>query len=53
VILLESMKEADFARQLVHPEHGVVTTDWLLQLYAWHGRHHTAHVTSLRQRERW
>jgi hypothetical protein len=47
------MKEEDFGRQLVHPERGLVTNDWLLQLYAWHGRHHTAHVTSLRQREGW
>jgi hypothetical protein len=53
VILLESMKEEDFNRQLVHPERGLVTNDWLLQVYAWHGRHHTAHVTSLRQREGW
>jgi len=53
VILLESMQAEDFDRQLVHPERGLVTSGWLLQLYAWHGRHHTAHVTSLRERERW
>jgi uncharacterized damage-inducible protein DinB len=53
VILLESMKPADFGRQLVHPERGLVNNDWLLQLYAWHGPHHTGHVTSLRQREGW
>jgi uncharacterized damage-inducible protein DinB len=53
VMLLETMKEEDFRRQLVHPDRGVVTNDWLLQLYAWHGRHHTGHVTSLRQRNGW
>ena len=53
VILLESLADEDFRRQLVHPERGVVTNDWLLQLYAWHGRHHVAHVTGLRERERW
>ena len=51
--ILESMRDEDFARPLVHPEQGPITTDWLLQLYAWHGHHHVAHVTSLRQREGW
>jgi DinB superfamily len=53
VILLESMREKDFARELIHPERGLVTTDWLVQLYSWHGRHHAAHVTALRAREGW
>ena len=53
VILLESMTASDFGRPLVHPERGQVTNDWLLQLYSWHGRHHTGHVTSLRQRNGW
>jgi uncharacterized damage-inducible protein DinB len=53
VILLESMAPADFERPLQHPEHGTITLDWMLQLYAWHGRHHTAHVTQLRKRENW
>ena len=53
VVLLESMSAADFARPFTHPDHGARTLDWLLQLYAWHGRHHAAHVTSLRTREGW
>ena len=53
VILLESMESADFARNLVHPDHGPITIDWMLQLYAWHGRHHAAHVSELRKRENW
>jgi uncharacterized damage-inducible protein DinB len=53
VVLLESMSAADFARPLQHPERGPITLDWMLQLYAWHGRHHAAHVTALRQREGW
>jgi DinB superfamily len=52
-VLLDSLSEADFARPLQHPEHGQVTIDWLVQLYAWHGRHHVAHITELRKRERW
>ena len=54
VTLLRSMKEADFARTYVHPEHGKTFTLWgVLGMYAWHGRHHTAHVTSLRSRMGW
>ncbi len=53
VILLESMDGPDFARPLQHPERGAITLDWMLQLYAWHGRHHTAHITELKRREGW
>ena len=53
VILLRGMQEADFHRPLVHPERGPVTNDWLLQVYAWHGAHHAAHITRLREREGW
>lgn len=49
--LLESLKEEDWARPLMHPENGPMTLDRLLQMYAWHGRHHVAHVTELRKRE--
>ncbi len=51
--LLRSMSDGDFARTFRHPEHGVRTIDWMVGLYAWHGRHHTAHVTSLRERMGW
>jgi hypothetical protein len=53
VVLLDSLGAGDFARMLVHPQHGPVSLDWMLQLYAWHGRHHLAHVTELRAREGW
>jgi hypothetical protein len=53
VNLLESMTAADFERPLQHPERGALSLDWMLQLYAWHGRHHVAHVTSLKSREGW
>jgi uncharacterized damage-inducible protein DinB len=53
VIVLESMSERDFGRGLVHPVNGQMTIDRLLQIYAWHGRHHVAHVTELRKREGW
>ncbi|HSP17122.1 MAG TPA: putative metal-dependent hydrolase [Thermoanaerobaculia bacterium] len=51
--ILTSLDDAAFARALVHPDHGRVTVDWLVQMYAWHGRHHVAHITSLRERMRW
>ena len=53
VLLLRSLAPADFARRFQHPELGVVTLDKNLALYAWHGRHHLAHITSLRERMGW
>jgi uncharacterized damage-inducible protein DinB len=53
VILLESLDESEFGRPLVHQDLGQVTVDWMLQHYAWHGRHHVAHITALRQRRGW
>jgi hypothetical protein len=54
VALLRSMDAADFHRGLRHPEHGrILTLDQMLGLYAWHGRHHVAHITTLRKREGW
>jgi uncharacterized damage-inducible protein DinB len=51
--LWRSLKPEQFARVLVHPEHGERTVDWLLFLYEWHGKHHTAHVTELRKQKSW
>ena len=53
VTLLRSMSAEDFARTLNHPEMGVGTLDRTLALYAWHGAHHAAHITSLRDRMGW
>ena len=53
VRLLRSLQAADFARNFRHPDHGLRTLDWMLFLYAWHGRHHTAHVTELRKQRGW
>lgn len=52
-IFLRSMATADFARTINHPESGIIPLDRILQLYAWHGRHHVAHITSLRERMNW
>lgn len=51
--LLRSLDPDDFGRRCVHPEGGEPTVDFLLRLYAWHARHHTAHITGLRKRKGW
>jgi hypothetical protein len=52
-LLLRAMGPRDFARQLEHPEHGMLSLDRMLALYAWHCRHHVAHITELKRREGW
>lgn len=43
-MLLRHMTEQDFQRRLLHPELGELSLAWMLGLYAWHGRHHLAHI---------
>ena len=52
-ILLRSLKPGDFVRNFRHPELGLTSLDQALALYAWHGRHHVAHITALRERNAW
>ena len=51
--LLRSLNDTDFAREIHHPEMGTMRLDALLALYDWHSRHHTAHITRLRERKGW
>jgi hypothetical protein len=53
VVLLRSLQPTDWLRDYVHPERGVWPLDRTLGLYAWHGRHHAAHITALRARMGW
>lgn len=53
VRLLRAMSDDDFQRTLAHPEHGPMTLDAMVALYAWHGRHHVAHITSTRAQNGW
>src|SRR5574341_2598506 len=54
VTLLRAMRPEDFRRTITHPEWATPPAlDDLLALYAWHGRHHTAHVTTLREKNGW
>ena len=53
VALMDSMSEDDFKKTFIHPETGPWTLEAALALYAWHSKHHTAHITSLRNRMSW
>lgn len=52
-VLLESMTDDDFQKPLIHPDSGEWTIEHFLALYAWHCRHHTAHIMRLRERNDW
>ncbi|HEY2469367.1 MAG TPA: putative metal-dependent hydrolase [Terracidiphilus sp.] len=53
VALIESLSDADFQRGYNHPESGRQNLATVVALYAWHSRHHTAHITSMRSRKNW
>ena len=53
VVLLRTLKPADWERMLMHPEAGPMSLDTMLSMYAWHGAHHVAHITELRKRNGW
>lgn len=53
VRMLSSLSEEQWQRAFVHPASGRTPLDKALGLYAWHGRHHVAHITSLRGRMGW
>ena len=51
--LLRALSREQLSRTLVHPDLGVVVLDWYIGAYAWHGRHHLAHITRTVEREDW
>lgn len=53
LMLLRSLTPAQWARTYVHPENGVMRLDEVASMYAWHSRHHVAHITALRTRRGW
>jgi uncharacterized damage-inducible protein DinB len=53
VLVLRNMSEAEWKKTYVHPELGPMALEKALALYAWHGPHHTAHVTKLRAKMGW
>jgi uncharacterized damage-inducible protein DinB len=53
VRLLHTLKPADWERAFRHPEMGTMPLEKNLALYAWHGKHHVAHITELRKKMGW
>jgi hypothetical protein len=53
VVMLRSLSPEDFERKFRHPQLGLMDLNGNLALYAWHGRHHVAHITALRDRMGW
>jgi len=53
MLMLRAIPEADWKRTFLHPALGLMNLERTLALYAWHGRHHVAHVTELRKRMGW
>ena len=51
--LLRSLTKQELSRTFRHPSLGPIRLEQNLALYAWHGRHHVAHITSLRHRTGW
>lgn len=53
-LLLRQLGTNDWARTYFHPEQRrTVPLDEVLGMYAWHGEHHVAHITRLRERMEW
>ena len=53
-VVNRELTPAQFERTFFHPElNKSLTLDAQVQLYAWHSKHHVAHITGLRQRQGW
>jgi uncharacterized damage-inducible protein DinB len=51
---IKDLTAEEWQREVLHPEHGRKMSLWLLLgLYAWHGKHHVAHITTLRAINNW
>lgn len=46
VILLRSLSSSGLDRELIHPDIGLLTIKKLIDLYAWHGKHHLAQISA-------
>lgn len=54
LVLLESLTDEQWKRAFIHPAYGnTQTLEYALGTYAWHGNHHIAHITTLRERMGW
>jgi uncharacterized damage-inducible protein DinB len=53
VAVLRSLDDTQWKRTFRHPDWGEMTLEDALRMYAWHSRHHVAHITGLRERQGW
>ncbi len=51
--IFQSLNESDWQRDYLHPVNGATSIEATLASYVWHGQHHIAHITQLRQRKGW
>ena len=54
VMMLRNLSEDDLKKKFIHPESGkAIALNTMVALYAWHGKHHLAHIEGLRERMGW
>jgi len=53
VALLEALEPEDLRRTFQHPASGTMSLDQAIALYAWHCKHHLAHIIGLKERNNW
>jgi len=53
MLMLRQLTDAEWKRTFRHSELGPMSLEKSLALYSWHGRHHVAHITSLREKMGW
>jgi hypothetical protein len=53
VSLLRNLQPEDLHKTFIHPDAGEIAVGKNIGLYAWHGRHHLAHITTLTTKKRW
>lgn len=54
VVLLKSLQDEDWAKAFIHPDNNkVIRLDTALAMYAWHGKHHLAHIQNLKEKMGW
>lgn len=52
-ILLKQLSKEELDKEFLHPESGMKKLNETICHYAWHGNHHLAQITSLKQRMNW
>ena len=52
-VLLRSLTDEEFSKTIQHPEWGNISLNTMLAMYAWHCKHHLAHITELKKRMGW